>query len=282
MSSMNFKDAVVVVTGAASGIGRALAELAVRRGAHVAVADIEIAKATDAAAAINAACAGDAGRAMPFQVDVSDAESFRALAVSVARDLGPVNVLFNNAGVFAMGGLDRTSANNFRWVFEVNVFGTFNGVSAFLPALQASAAAGRLAHIVNTGSENSLGLPPGGQFTAYTATKHAILGMSDGLRRDLKSSGIGVSVVCPGAVNTGLWNSARNRPGSLGGPKPSPAGLAQALAHGQDPADVARMAFEGMDAGEFIIVTNPAIRKMAEQRNAEVAQALDMADRRCR
>ena len=73
-----------------------------------------------------------------------------------------------------------------------------------------------------------------------------------------------------------------NRPGSLGGPKPSPAGLAQALAHGQDPADVARMAFEGMDAGEFIIVTNPAIRKMAEQRNAEVAQALDMADRRCR
>lgn len=279
---MNFKDAVVVVTGAASGIGRALAERAVQRGARVAVADIEIAKATDAAAAINAACAGEAGRAIPFQVDVSNSESFRVLADNVARELGSVNVLFNNAGVFAMGGLDRTSANNFRWVFEVNVFGTFNGITAFLPALQASAAAGRLAHIVNTGSENSLGLPAGGQFTAYTATKHAILGMSDGLRRDLNSSGIGVSVLCPGAVNTALWDSTRNRPESLGGSKRGPAALAQGFARGQDPAYVARIAFEGMEAGEFIIVTNPAIRKLAEKRNAEVAQALDIADQRCR
>jgi NAD(P)-dependent dehydrogenase (short-subunit alcohol dehydrogenase family) len=266
-----FSDTTVAVTGAGSGIGRALALEAARRGARVAVADIQLQSAETVADEISAA----GGQATAFQVDVADAASFQALADAVEAAFGQVNGLFNNAGVFSFGDLERTKPEDFAWMFNVNVFGTFNGVKSFLPLVRRAAAAGEVAFFVNTGSENSLGLPPLGAFTAYTATKHAILGLSDGMRRDLADTGITVSLICPGPVKTAIWNSARTRQDRFGGPREARASAAAVLDMGQDPAEVARLTFAGMEAGDFVIVTDPAIQAFADKRAAEVSKAFE-------
>jgi NAD(P)-dependent dehydrogenase (short-subunit alcohol dehydrogenase family) len=220
------------------------------------------------------------GLAQAYEVDVTDSASVERLASAATNAFGGVNLVFNNAGVFTFGALERTKPADFRWVFEVNVFGSYNCMMAFLPLLRETAKGGGLAHIVNTGSENSLGVPPMGPFTAYTATKHAVLGMSDGVRRDLEGSGVGVSILCPGPVNTRLWDSASARQDRFGGPRQAPPAAAEALKNAQSPADVARITFEGIDGDEFLIVTDPEIRKFAQKRTAEIETALDLIDRR--
>jgi NAD(P)-dependent dehydrogenase (short-subunit alcohol dehydrogenase family) len=273
-----FSGSVAVVTGGGSGIGAALAHEVAVRGARVAVADIRLEAAKEIAAQI-----GDAARA--YHVDVTDAASVEALAHDVAKDFGGVNLLFANAGVIVGGTLDETSAQDFAWMYDVNVTGLFRTVSAFLPALLAQAADGKTARIINTGSENSVGLPISGATTAYTGTKHAVLGLSDGLRRDLKDRGVAVTVFCPGIVATNLADARRTRPERYGGAYALPeeqlnwvSGFMQE--HGRTPAWTALLCCEGIERGDFIIITDPRIRGLAEVRHAEVEAALDLLDRR--
>jgi NAD(P)-dependent dehydrogenase (short-subunit alcohol dehydrogenase family) len=273
---LDLKDVVAVVSGAGSGIGRAMAEACARRGAVVAVIDIDLDGAEETAVGIRAA----GGRATAYQGDVTDLAALQVLAEKVETELGGVNITFNNAGVFTAGPLDRTRPNDFDWVFEVNVRGVYNAVVSWLPALRRSAAAGKLAHIVNTGSENSIAVPTMGPFSAYTATKHAVLGMTECLRRDLKGDGVNVSIVCPGVVSTNLWNAKRARPDRFGGAKVAQATASDALDAGRSPEDTVQTLFEGLDQGEFLIVTDPRIRAFTEPRLAEVTAALDICDTR--
>lgn len=264
---------VVVVTGGGSGIGRALAVKAASRGASVAIADIDLARAQSLADEIGE-------RARAFHVDVTQESSFEALAGAILSAFGKVHVVFNNAGVYAWGPLEKTRMREVDWLIAVNIRGTINGSLAFLPLLRERAAAGELAHIVNIGSENAVSLPTNGEHTAYTATKHAVLGLTDGLRRDLEGSGIGVSLICPGVVRTNLWNSRRVRPDQFGGAREAPPELAQSLDIGRSAEDTVETAFEGLDAGEFLIITDNRIRGFTEPRLHMLAEALDACDRR--
>lgn len=272
---------VAVVTGGASGIGRALAQAAAARGMAVAVVDIEAARAEAVAAGIVA----DGGTARGFAGDVTKPAALDALARAVREEWGGVNFLFNNAGVCGGTTLEGTSAADAQWILSVNVMGVFHATQAFLQLLREAAARGEPARIINTGSENSVGLPALGPTSVYTASKHAVLGLSDALRRDLQGSGIAVSVLCPGLVQTDIHDSYRNRPDEFGGEKRVSERRADMMAAmmgkmGQAPATTARICFDGIDADEFIIITDPRIRVFAERRHGEVAAALDRTDAR--
>lgn len=274
------KNQVVVVTGGASGIGRSLCLDASRRGARVLVADIDGVRAQAVADEIGAT----GGQAIAAACDVSLLDSVRALAETARKNFGGVNLLCNNAGVFQAGAVHATDPADVRWLFEVNVFGVHHGIHVFLTLLREAAQRGEFAHILNTGSENSLGIPPHGAFGVYNATKHAILALSDNARVDLKKYGVGVSVFCPAAVNTELWNSLSHRPDRLGGPRVLPAEIAEkskaVLAHANSPDSTARVALDGVEAGDFLILPHPEVRTFTEDRIRMVQAALDQVDRR--
>jgi NAD(P)-dependent dehydrogenase (short-subunit alcohol dehydrogenase family) len=265
-----------VITGGAGGIGFAFASALAERGVRLAIADISEEKAQDAAARLGAAAKG-------YGCDVTCVESLERLAAAIERDFGHINWLFANAGVAIGGKLTETSLREFEWLFDVNVTGTFRTIQTLFPLLQKSAAKGLPARVVFTGSENSVGLPTTGEMTAYTATKHAVLALADGLRRDLQGSGIDVSIFCPGLVNTGLWDSRRVRQDRYGGSEAMPEQEEEFVknlfaSEGQDPALTARIALEGIDRGDFIIITDPKIRSFATERHGEVERALDALD----
>ncbi len=271
---------VAVITGGASGIGKALAAQAATRGMAVAIADIEIDRAEATAASL-----GSQGNVRGYGCDVTDPESLARLAQSVEGDFGAVNYLFNNAGVAAGGTLAATSAADAAWVMSVNFMGVFHSVQAFLPLLKEAASRGQMARIINTGSENSLGLPALGPTSVYTASKHAVLGLSDALRRDLKDSGVAVSILCPGLVQTDIYDSYRNRPESFGGERRISEKRAEAVVGmmqkaGQVPQVTAQLCFDGIDNDEFIIIGDPRIRTFAARRHVEVEAALDRTDAR--
>lgn len=272
---------VAIVTGGASGIGRALSQEAGRRGMAVAVADIDAARAQAVAAEIVAA----GGTARGFPCDVTSPASLAALAEAVRAEWGAANYLFNNAGVCGGGTLEATSAADAQWILSVNVMGMIHATQAFLPLLHEAAQQGGPARIINTGSENSVGLPALGPTTVYTASKHAVLGLSDGLRRDLADSGIAVSVLCPGFVQTEIYDSYRSRPAAFGGEKRVSEKRAEMMKGymgkiAQTPDVTARICFDGIDGDEFIIIADPRIRGFAEKRHAEVEAALARTDAR--
>ncbi|MET0137477.1 MAG: SDR family oxidoreductase [Sphingobium sp.] len=256
MADLNRK--TIVVTGAGSGIGQGLALKSAARGARVAVVDIM----TDGASATVERIATAGGDARAYQADVTDLETLQAVSERIEADFGRINMVFNNAGVFTAGPIKRTRPQGFAWVFDVNVRCLYNAITAFLPALERTAAAGDLAHIVNTGSEYSVAVPTMGPFTAYTATKHAVLGITDGLRRDLKGSGIDVSVNCPGLVQTGLWNAKRTRQDRFGGSREAPPEAAVAMAEGKDRGRDGRYGLRRAGRGRVHDHHGPAHRRL--------------------
>jgi len=267
-----------VVTGAAGGIGRALAAALAARGVRVALADLSLERATATAREIG-------GAARAYACDVSSREQVEALAREVQRDFGQVHMVFANAGVALGGRLLDTAASDFQWLMDVNVGGAFATAQVFVPLLQQAAAAGSPARLVFTGSENSLGVPPGSPSSAYTASKHAVLGLADALRRDLEGSGVAVSITCPGLVATRIWDSRANRQDRYGGRADTPPEFAERAAkamadHGQDPALTAELTLEGIARGDFMIITDPRIRTLAAVRAQQVDKALDLVDQR--
>lgn len=257
---------VAVVTGGASGIGRGIGLALAEKGTHVVVADVEEDKAESAAREI----ASKGVRSMAIRCDVASQESVEATAERAWSEFGHVDLLFNNAGVSRGGALLDSTKQDLDWLFAVNFYGVWYGCTAFGRRFVRQ---GTPAHIVNTGSEHSLGMPH--IFAGvYTATKHAVLGFSDVLRRELPEF-VGVSVLCPGVVRTEIWNSARNRPAELGGAAEGAREVRAIMERGLDPLEIGRRTVEGVVRGDFFIVTHPHSRGYAEARWREVSDAFE-------
>jgi short-subunit dehydrogenase len=196
---LELKDRTAVVTGAASGIGRAIATSLARRGCHLALADIDDEGLAETAAKI----ATPGLRISRHHLDVGDRDAVAAFPERVTAEHGGVDVLVNNAGVALAGTFEQVAETDFEWLFGINFWGVVRMTRAFLPLLHASAEA----RIVNLSSAFGLIAPPGN--TAYAAAKFAVRGFSESLRHELRKTQIGVTVVHPGGVATSIARSAR-------------------------------------------------------------------------
>jgi NAD(P)-dependent dehydrogenase (short-subunit alcohol dehydrogenase family) len=273
LSAKDLAGLSAVITGGAGGIGLGIAKALALRGVRVLLADIDIDTATAEAAALSAA-----GRdAAAFKVDVTDEASVAALADAAFDRFGAVSFLFNNAGVGVPGPLEKLHPRNWEWAFAVNVRSIFFSARAFAPRMLAS---GEPCRIINTASEHALGLPvEGGFITPYTGTKHAVLGLSLGMRRDYAGTPLDISVICPALVSSRIWKAATVRPDAYGGPRQVSDDYAAANQRGLDAAIAGERIVRQIEAGAFYVFTHgPNERGVAEDKAAEIAAALDAFD----
>lgn len=267
------------VTGGASGIGLALGRAFAEAGMKVMLADIE----TGALAGAVESLRGIAPDVRGIACDVADPLSVARAAEASYAAFGHVHVVCNNAGVAGGGGIDDIELANWRWVLDVNLMGVLHGIHTFLPHIRAHGEGG---HFVNTAS--MAGLNSGLGFSAYSASKFAVVNISEGLAKQLAPLGIGVSVACPGFVRTQISKSGRNRPERYGAAPhvdpASPAGkLAAYLAElgelGLDPQDVAAQVLDAVRRNELYVFTHAGAEWRAEvkERFDTILAAMDEA-----
>ncbi|PKN53261.1 MAG: oxidoreductase [Deltaproteobacteria bacterium HGW-Deltaproteobacteria-13] len=195
----DFKSKIVVITGAASGIGKAAAKAFASEGADLVIADNDAQRLEDAAKEIKACGA----TVLAQQVDVSKRKEVESFAELVIRERGHVDILINNAGVGVGGSLLDTNIEDFEWIFSINYWGVVYGLKAFLPYMVAR----KYGHVVNTAS--GAGLCSMASMSAYCSTKFAVVGLSETLRAEMRRFGIGVSTICPGIINTNIVAESR-------------------------------------------------------------------------
>lgn len=265
----DFKGKGAVVTGAASGIGLGMARCLAKAGANLALLDIE----ADALERAQAELATAGVNVVARRTDVADAGDMAQAARAVATALGKVHLVFNNAGV-EIGGtrLEDVSDADWQWLFGVNVFGVINGIRQFVPLLRSH---GEPAHVVNTASLAGFWVNPDFRLGPYAATKYAVVALSEALEQDFSGSNIGVSVLCPGAVNTRITRSGRNRPDRFGGAyeRGGTDGLQAALSQGLSGEQVGERVLRAIRDGEFYIFTHEAPKRWFEVRFARVLGA---------
>lgn len=265
---------VAVVTGGASGIGRALAERFLSEGMAVALADIEPDALSSTAEALAAA-----GDVFPVVTDVCDPKSVADLADRVTERFGAFHVVCNNAGVAGHFGRSwETTLEDWRWVLDVNVMGVVHGIRSFVPGLVAQG----VGHVVNTASLAGWSGAPA--MAPYCASKHAVLAISESLRAELDASGtgVGVSVLCPGMLNTGIMSSERNWPDRLGQRPDIPGdpvtrAVREMLVHGTTgggiaPEAAADAVVAAIKANDFVATTHPADVVAAAERRLTAAR----------
>jgi NAD(P)-dependent dehydrogenase (short-subunit alcohol dehydrogenase family) len=250
-----------VVTGGASGIGRALALRFAREGANVVVADLD----TAAMEAVAAEARGLGVKALTMRTDVSELTQVEALAARAFETFGAVHVLCNNAGVAAWGGLESASHRDWQWVLGVNLWGVIHGVEAFVPRMITR---GEPAHIVNTASMAGLVASKG--LGVYNTSKYAVVGLSETLAKDLKPYRIGVSVLCPMGVETRIRESERNRPVALRNERAAGGGEpVELIGRYLAPDAVAAMVLDAIRSNELYVITHdealPPLRRRAER-----------------
>jgi len=267
------RDRVAVVTGAASGIGLALAERFAAEGMKVVMADIEEAALAKAAEGVRA----KAPAVLATCVDVARAEQVERLARETYATFGAVHVLCNNAGVAVIGAVHEHTLADWQWVIDVNLWGVIHGVRAFVPRMLAG---GDEAHIVNTASMAGLSTAP--FMSVYDVTKHAVVALSESMYKEFLVTGapIGVSVVCPGLIKTNIMRSSRNRPSDLGdegksGPMAQTfgQGLSDRLAGGYPPSVVAEQVLQGIVEERFYVVpAQPEVKANATLRAQDIIE----------
>jgi NAD(P)-dependent dehydrogenase (short-subunit alcohol dehydrogenase family) len=270
----DFSDKTAVITGGASGIGRAMGALFLDKGMNVVLADIEQKALDSTVAALNAS-----GRCVGVVTDVSKAEDVQHLADSAVAEFGGIHIACNNAGVFAGGLMWEESVADFQWQLDVNVWGVIHGIRTFVPIM---AAQDSECHIVNTSSMAALtAMPYSG---IYHMTKHAVLGLSESLYHELAFHvpNVKVSVLCPEAINTGISASERNRPSAYsrdGDIVESDArtivseALTDSVAVGIGPEVMAQRVFDGIVAERFYLLSEEAWRDTANTRLDDIRLA---------
>ena len=203
----NLRDRVAVVTGAASGIGLALAERFAAEGMKVVMADIEAGTLATASEGLRR----QGATVLAARIDVSRPEEVERLAEETYHEFGAAHVVCNNAGVAVIGAVHEHTLADWQWVINVNLWGVIHGVRAFLPRMLAGGDEG---HFVNTAS--MAGLTTSAFMSVYDVTKHGVVALSESMYKELTTTGapIGVSVVCPGLIDTNIMRSSRNRPES--------------------------------------------------------------------
>lgn len=261
----DFNGKTAVVTGAASGIGRALSVSFAQRGANVVMADVE-AGSLEAARAELAAMGGDT---LGVPTDVTKEEAVDALADAAWERFGGVNIVCNNAGVLIRGNMLDAERKDWEWILGVNLWGVVNGVRAFVPRMIAS---GEEGYIVNTASE--AGHFAGDGYGVYNTSKFAVVGLTESLARDLRNTKIGVSMLCPGQVETGIFTNT-NRPSEFqkeGDDDPMDRRVAENV---MEPADVAAKVLAGVEAGELYIFSHEDEgRMLIEKRHSRLMRAV--------
>jgi NAD(P)-dependent dehydrogenase (short-subunit alcohol dehydrogenase family) len=266
---------VAVVTGAASGLGRAMALAFAGEGMHVALGDVAD------TSAVFAQVEAKGVSALSMKVDVSRAEDVEGFAALVEKDLGPAALVCNNAGVAPGGETWEVSVDDWRWILGVNLWGVIHGVRAFAPRLIGRDAG----HIVNTASVAGLISPPGS--AAYNVTKHAVVALSETLLHDLRERGsrVGVSVLCPAYVPTRIAESERNRPAGYAATPLSQrmrerkAMLRKAVESGRLSADdVARAVVAAVKGNRFYILTHPRIKSAIQARMEDILEQREPRD----
>ena len=256
---------VAVVTGGASGIGRAMAERFAGERAKVVVADID----ARALAAVVDSIQARGGEALGVPTDVTDLSSVQALAAAAFEAFGKVSVLCNNAGVALWGGLESATHRDWQWVLGVNLWGVIHGVEAFVPRMIASKEPG---HIVNTASMAGLVATRG--LGVYNTSKYAVVGLSETLAKDLRPYHIGVSVLCPMGVATQIRESARNRPADLTNDAPSAVEPVELMGRTLAPAVVAEMVLSAIRANRLYVITHEEGLEALRRRHERLEQAV--------
>ncbi len=264
-----FREKVAVITGAASGIGRAIAERCIREGMKTVLADIEASPLLQAEHELQA----EGTAVLAIRTDVSKADEVAALARITLEAFGAVHLLFNNAGVGAGYTVWQSTLADWQWVLGVNLWGVINGVREFVPIMLAQDTE---CHIVNTAS--AAGILPYHPSAPYQVSKHAVVALSVNLYFSLAQSGskIKISVLCPGWVKTRIMESSRNRPPelqdglALSDDNPIVKGMYAAVEAGISAHQVAEQVFTAIQAEQFYILTHPEYNPMVQRRMEDI------------
>jgi NAD(P)-dependent dehydrogenase (short-subunit alcohol dehydrogenase family) len=269
----DFQGKVAVITGGASGLGRAMAERFAREGMSIVLADVEPNALAKAEAEMKAAGA----RVIGVRTDVSKAADVEALSHQALAACGGVHLLANNAGVAEGGNVWDNTVADWEWVLGVNVWGVIHGVRVFTPIMLKQESEG---HIINTASVAGLISPPG--MGIYCVSKHAVVTLSECLHHDLalKTDKLKCSVLCPAYVPTGIADSGRNRPAELKETRHKSAAdialdasLKKAVQSGKlTAAEVAQKVYEAVLDERFYILTHPKIKPSIQWRMEDILQ----------
>jgi NAD(P)-dependent dehydrogenase (short-subunit alcohol dehydrogenase family) len=268
-----FKQRVAVITGGASGLGRAMAARFGREGMRLMLADVDTQALDKTAGELR-----DSGLTVAtHRTDVSRAEEVEALARATVDRFGAAHVVCNNAGVAPLGAVWESTTADWTWGMGVNVWGVIHGVRVFTPIMLAQGTEG---HIVNTASVAGLISPPG--MGVYNVTKHAVVALTESLHHDLVRAGarIRCSVVCPAYFPSGIADSERNRPGDLPATATKTAtqlameaAMKKAVSSGRLTAgDVAEQVFLAIQNERFYVITHRAIKPAVEARMRDILE----------
>ena len=259
---------VAVVTGAGSGLGRAIALECARRGMRLALADIDLGAAERTRAMLG-------GRdAVSIGCDVSRPDEVRRLADASYDRFGGVHLLVNNAGVGTGGRIWNTTPSDWAWVMGVNLMGVVHGIQSFVPRMLAS---GEPSHVVNTASAGGFTVGPG--FSIYIASKHAVVALTEALYQEMQleeASRVGVSVLCPAYVETGFAQSEKTRPAEFCDASSETADYMGRFEHakGEFDADfVAAATLDAVEADRFYILTHDSVKPAIEVRMRDILES---------
>src|SRR6185312_4819752 len=272
----DFKGKTAFVTGGASGIGLAMARAFGRQGMNVVIADIEDAPAKAAVERL----ASEQIKAVAIHCDVSERNNLRAAALEAVSAFGKVHIVCNNAGVGAGGEIGKVAERDWDWIVDVNLKSVYYGVETFLPLIRGHGEGG---HFVNTASIAGLISGPG--MEPYSATKYAVVAMSEGWALQLAGSNIGMSVLCPGFVRTRIHESARTRQARFGGSEDLEAMaperrelITKAIETGIDPDVVGARVVEAVRDNQLYIFTDPRFKDVVEMRFAAIRNGFQQAE----
>ena len=251
---------VAVVTGAGSGIGRALAHALAREGMRIVAADLDEAGMAETLKGLEG---------VAVRTDVTDLAQVQALADRAWAAFGGVHVLCNNAGVAVWGGLETASHRDWQWVLGVNLWGVIHGVEAFVPRMIEQKTEG---HVVNTASMAGLVASQG--LGVYNTSKYAVVGLSETLAKDLRPYGIGVSVLCPLGVATRIRDSERNRPPALRNADVARAEPIQLLGRTLPPEAVADLVVAAIRGNHLYVIPHEESREAIRKRFQRIERAI--------